>query len=204
MIPRALRPDMLERLYTGHQGIVKCRERACQSVWWPGLSAELERLVKNCPECCKEQPRRAEPLMPSELPELPFQKVGTDLFEWKSQIYVLLVDYYSQYIEIALLKRPNVEEVIAHLKSMFARHGIPEQVVSDNGPQYSCDAFSEFAKEYQFQHVPSSPLYPEGNGEAKRAVKTIKSLLKKGVTLIWPCCHIEQLHCQLDIVPPSY
>ena len=179
VILTSLRQDILRRLHTGHQGIVKCRERARQSVWWPGLSAQLEKMVRNCEECCKYQSQRAEPLMPSVLPELPFQKVGTDLFEWKKRVYLLLVDYYSRYIEIALLNSPTAAEVIAHMKSIFARHGIPELVVSDNGPQYSCEAFSEFASEYQFQHVTSSPLYPQSNGEAERAVKTIKGLLKK-------------------------
>ena len=179
VIPTTLRSDVLERLHTGHQGIVKCRERARQLVWWPGLSAQLEKVVKNCRECCREQLQRAEPLMPSVLPELPFQKVGTDLFEWEKRTYLLLVDYYSRYIEIALLSRPTAAEVITHLKSIFARHGIPELVMSDNGPQYSCDAFSEFAREYQFRHLTSSPLYPQSNGETERAVKTIKGLLKK-------------------------
>ena len=117
--------------------------------------------------------------MPSVLPELPYQKVGTDLFEWKKRTYLLLVDYYSRYIEIALLSRPTAAEVITHLKSIFARHGIPELVMSDNGPQYSCDAFSEFAREYQFRHLTSSPIYPQSNGEAEHAVKTINGLLKK-------------------------
>ena len=179
VIPTSLRQDILRRLHTGHQGIMKCRERARQSVWWPGLSAQLEKMVRNCEECCKYQSQRAEPLMPSVLPELPFQKVGTDLFEWKKRVYLLLVDYYSRYIEIALLNSQTAAEVIAHMKSIFVRHGIPELVVSENGPQYSCEAFSEFASEYQFQHVTSSPLYPQSNGEAERAVKTIKGLLKK-------------------------
>ena len=93
--------------------------------------------------------------MPSVLPELPFQKVGTDLFKWEKRTYLLLVDYYSRYIEIALLSRPTAAEVITHLKSIFARHGIPELVMSDNGPQYSCDAFSEFAREYQQSSIPA-------------------------------------------------
>ena len=71
------------------------------------------------------------------LPELPFQKVGTDLFEWQKRTYLLVIDNYSQYIVIALLNRPSAAEVIAHMKSVFARHGIPELVMSDNGPQYA-------------------------------------------------------------------
>ena len=180
VIPNAMRHDILAKLHGGHQGIVKCRARARESVWWPGLSVELQEMITNCRVCTKERTQHPEPLIPSELPELPFQKVGTDLFEWEKHTYLLLMDYYSRFIEIALLSRPTTAEVINHLKSIFARHGIPEIVVSDNGPQYSCEAFAEFAREYQFQHVTSSPGYPQSNGEAERAVKTIKSLLKKG------------------------
>ena len=81
VIPAALRLEMLDRLHTGHQGITKCRERARQSIWWPGLSKQLEELVKCCSECCKAQAQRSEPRFPTILPELPWQKVGTDLFE---------------------------------------------------------------------------------------------------------------------------
>ena len=62
--------------------------------------------------------------------------------------------------------------VINHMQSIFARFGVPEIVVSDNGPQYSSEAFSNFATEYGFQHLTSSPLYPQSNGEAERAVRT--------------------------------
>jgi len=174
-----LSQDILKKLHTGHQGIVKCRERARQSVWWPGLSTQLLQMIKDCRVCCKEHTQPAEPLITSELPELPFQKVETDLFEWEKRSYLLVVDYYSRYIEIALLKRTTAAEVIAHMKSIFARHGIPELCVSDNGPQYSSEEFSELMREYHCQHITSSPLYPQSNGEAERAVKTIKGLLKK-------------------------
>ena len=69
--------------------------------------------------------------------------------------------------------------MITHLKSNFARYGIPDTVVSDNGPQYSAADFSNFAMHYGFTHVTSSPKYPQANGEAERAVRTEKNLLKK-------------------------
>ena len=174
-----MRLEILDKIHTGHQGITKCRERARQSVWWPGLSTQLEELVKTCPECVKAQKQRAQPLVTSTFPELPWQKVATDLFEWRKESYLLIVDYYSRFIEIAQLKRTTADEVIRHTKSIFARHGIPEVVISDNGPQYSADAYEQFAKEYQFQHITSSPYYPQSNGEAERAVGTIKRLLNK-------------------------
>ncbi|XP_033733604.1 uncharacterized protein K02A2.6-like [Pecten maximus] len=65
------------------------------------------------------------------------------------------------------------------MQSIFARHGIPETVVSDNGPQYTSEVFVKFAKEYGFCHETSSPYYPQGNGEAERAVQTIKRAIRK-------------------------
>ncbi|XP_034540201.1 uncharacterized protein LOC117832662 [Notolabrus celidotus] len=70
-------------------------------------------------------------------------------------------------------------DVITHLKSIFARHGIPEVMMSDNGPQFSGQVFASFAALYGFKHVTSSPRFPQSNGEAERAVQTVKSLLKK-------------------------
>ena len=96
-------------------------------------------------------------MIASALPDFPWQKVGTDLFQWKGKTYLLIVDFYSRYIEVALLNRLHAEEVITHAKSIFARHGIPEVVISDNGPQFSAKAFQDFAKEYQFTHRTSSP-----------------------------------------------
>ena len=179
IIPPSLRQEMLQRLHTGHQGITKCRERARESIWWPGLATELETLVGKCTICIKERQQPAEPLRPSEFPQLPWQKVATDLFELKSCTYLLVIDYFSLFMEIAPLKGTTSADVILHLKSIFARHGIPETVYSDNGPQYSSHLFKEFARDYQFIHITSSPKFPQSNGEAERAVKTVKNLLKK-------------------------
>ena len=80
---------------------------------------------------------------------------------------------------MARLSQLTSEEIITHTKSIFARHGIPEEVVSDNGPQFSAEAYAKFARDYQFKHTTSSPLYPQSNGEVEHAVKTVKALLKK-------------------------
>ena len=130
-------------------------------------------------KCYKLRKQRAEPLVASPFPDLPWQKVTTDLFEHKRENYLLIVDYYSRYIEIARLKQTTVEKVIQHTKSIFPRYRIPELVISDNGPQFSAGAYSQFAKEYQFKHATSSPYHPQGNGEAERAVGTVKNLLKR-------------------------
>ena len=179
VIPLELRPKMLNKIHEGHLGITKCRARARQSIWWPGVSLALEQKVKNCYECCKYQSKTADPLLPSPLPELPWQKVGTDLFEWKKTTYLLIVDYYSRYIEISKLNHLTADAIVTHTKSIFARHGIPEVVYSDNGPQFQSSVYNQFASTYQFSHITSSPYFPQSNGEAERAVSTIKNLLKK-------------------------
>ena len=171
IIPSTLRKDVL-KIHAGHLGITKCQERARQGVWWPGLSAQLEQLVKNCCECCKEQHQRAEPLSPSSLLDLPFQKVGTDLFKWDKKTYLLVVDYSK-------LPKTTTADIINHTKSIFARHGVPELVISDNGLQYTSAAYSQFVHEYGFSHYTTSPLYPQGNGEVERGVRAVKELKKK-------------------------
>ena len=145
VIPTSLRLDILERLHSRHQGISKCRERARQSVWWPGLGRQLEEVVRNCTKCCKDRSQAPEPLIPSPFPTLPWQQIATDLFDWKGSKYLLIVDYYSRYIETARLSSESSAEVIRHTKSIFARHGIPQVVVSDNGPQFSSIEFRRFA-----------------------------------------------------------
>ncbi|GFR59564.1 Pol polyprotein [Elysia marginata] len=123
--------------------------------------------------------------------DYPFQKVGMDLFEWKGQQYLLIVDYFSGWIELALLKRTSLHSTIEHRKSIFSRYSIPELVISNNGPQLaSCECeFSRFSEIYGFEHRTSSPRHPQGNGEAKRGVQTMKIFLKQVTRSL--CCYAE-------------
>ena len=127
--------------------------------------------------------QHAEPLLSSDFPDYPWQRVASDLFEWKKSKYLLVIDYYSCYIEIARLSTATSSDIITHMKSIFAHHGVPESLISDNGPQYAAEVFTSFAKEYGFRHLTSSPRYPQGNGATERAVRTIKNLLEKSEDL---------------------
>ena len=119
-----------------------------------------------------------EPMIAHEIPERPWQKLGTDLCEIKGKNYLVVVDYYSKYIETALLRNKTAGTVIRHLKSIFARHGIPEELISDNMP-FNSKEFHEFAKEWGFRQTTSSPTYAQSNGMSEKAVQTIKRILKK-------------------------
>ena len=100
----ALRQDVLEKLHEGLQGIVKCRRQAVQSVLWPGLSRNIKELIDNCRVCCQATKNHPEPLIPTLMPECPWQKVAADLMEFKKAQYLVVVDYYSRYIELSKLE----------------------------------------------------------------------------------------------------
>ena len=179
VVPELLQEEVLKRIHQGHQGVVKCRALARRTVWWPGLSKQLETLVQNCPNCEKTRLLHPEPLNPTPTPDYPWQQVATDLFDWKGHDYLLLVDYYSRWIEIAHLAKTDTTNVKNHMKAIFARLGIPELVKSDYGTQYMSREFARFAESYGFTHTQSDPCHQSDNGAAERAVQTIKNLLSK-------------------------
>ena len=103
VIPTCLQQDMLSHIHQGHEGIVKRRSRAHTSVWWPGISKQVNKMIQNCKTCCQNFQIQSEPIIPSILPERPWEKIGTDLFELKDKSYLLLVDYFSRYIKVVKL-----------------------------------------------------------------------------------------------------
>ena len=127
----------------------------------------------------KEFSPHPEPLMPTPLPDFPWQLVASDLFIFKGDSYAVVTDYYSRYPEVLQLRDTTSKGVIKALKAIFSQHGIPETLVSDNVPQYSSEMFAIFAAEYNFTHVTSSPHFPRSNRHAKRSVQTVKNILRK-------------------------
>ena len=93
--------------------------------------------------------------------------------------YLVIVDYYSKMPIVRKMPTSHctAARTITHLKELFAEHGIPESIRSDNGPQFSSHLFKEFAEEWNFTHHTSSPTNPHSNGQAESAVKIIKGLL---------------------------
>ena len=135
-------------------------------------------MVKQCHTCAQQFTPRKEPMIASGLPQYPWQKVAADLFHLNGANYLVVVDYFSRYPEVQKLNSTTSDTVITLLKSIFARFGIPETFVSDNGPQFASQSFKDFADTYTFQHVTSSPLFAQSNGQAERTVQTVKKMLR--------------------------
>lgn len=180
VIPNSMRSQMAKLTHEGHLGIEKCKRRARVLMYWPHMNRDIEVLVQHCETCQRHRYQQAkEPLMAHNKPEEPWRKVGTDLFHLAGRDYLVIMDYKSNYPELAMLTNTTAQQVIKHTKAIFARHGIPVTVVSDNGPQFSSQDYRDFAETYGFEHVTSSPLYPQSNGLAEKGVQIVKRLLKK-------------------------
>ena len=173
VIPHGVRSHMKARIHASHIGVQGCLRRARDSVYWPGMTKELTEYILRCPTCnAYPQDQQKEPLISHVIPERPWEKVGSDLFEYKGGDFLVTVDYFSNFFELDQLRSKSSDEVIGKLKSHFARYGVPDQFISDNGPPYNSEAFREFAREFEFEHITSSPGYPKSNGKSENAVRT--------------------------------
>ena len=109
----------------------------------------------------------------------PWGKVGADLCDFQGRTLLVVSDYYSNYIEVEKVSNVTTSGVTKALKAMYARYGVPDTLVTDNGPQFASAEFAMFAKTWGFEHITSSPRYPQSNGKAENAVKTVKRLFSK-------------------------
>lgn len=114
-----------------------------------------------------------------DVPKGPWQELGLDLFYFKGHKYLLIIDYFTKYVEVAKLQSSNTQALITIMKSVFARYGIPKIIYSDNGPQFQSTEMERFSKHWNFKHITSSPYYPQSNGMVERHIQSIKNMFKK-------------------------
>ena len=182
IIPYSRQAGILDKLHEGHQGICKTQQRAKTAVFWPGINNQIEDRIAACATCkTHDRAQTRAPLTPSEIPEYPWQTIGSDLFQVKGQHYLLNVDYYSKWVNVVQLTELTSNAVIKEFRKQFADYGQVQIIRSDNGPQYSSKDFREFISEFSIRHDTSSPGYPRSNGLAERAVQTVKSMIVKAL-----------------------
>ena len=182
VVPSSMRQEMLRLLHIGHPGIQTIKDRARESLFWPGINAQLEQTVTSCDACQEHRNKQPkEPQLQHEIPETPWTKLATDVFHLKRKHYVLLVDYTTKYFDISQITDTQSRTVAEHTKAMLSRYGIPKEIVSDGGPEYIGNEYVTFCKEWDIEHTYSSPEYPQSNGLAERTVQTVKRVLKKAI-----------------------
>lgn len=181
IIPVAMRPLMTSKAHNSHQGVDACIRRARDSLFWPGMTVTIKEHVMKCAICNSMQPKQTKESMKSwEIPTRPWQIVGQDLFQLNNRDYLITVDFYSDYWELdKLTTDTRSKTIVKQSKRQFARHGIPKKIVSDNGPQFVAHEYAKFTKDWDIQHVTSSPRHSQSNGKAESAVKIAKTLIQK-------------------------
>ena len=171
---------MLRKIHKAHQGYDSSIRRARECLFWPGMQSDIREACLSCGICSQYHAERpTEPMLSHKIPSRPWSKISVDLFALDGKQSLVMVDHYSDYFELESLRNVAASTVIRAMKRNFARHGIPDTCISDNGPQFDCHEFSRFARDYGFALVKSSPYHSRSNGKAESAVKIAKNILKK-------------------------
>ena len=159
-IPPSLRREMLMILHSSHLGMVKTKQRARVVIYSLGMNTQIEEIISKCKACLKyRNKQQKEPMTIHSIPSLPWKKVGTDLFEQNGNHYMVIVDYYSNFIEVApLLTDTRASTIIRHIKSNITCYGIMVTLISDNRPQYISAEFDDFTKKFSITHIMLSPV----------------------------------------------
>ena len=179
-VPTSMRRELLAVAHSTHIGIEGCIRRMRDTLYWPRMTIEVREYVSRCEICLahRDSPGK-EPIIQHEIIARPWSKVGADLCDSSGRTLLVMCDYYSNFIEVAHLKSTTSRCVIREMSEVFARFGVVDILVTDNAPNFPSAEFAVFAKTWAFEHVTSSPHYPESNGKSKNAVKTVKRLFQK-------------------------
>jgi len=179
IVPKKLREQILKDLHEGHIGIERTIRKARQALYWPKMSRDIEQHISQCPICEKFFKRNYKaPLIPHEIPEIPFSKLGADILDFAGKPYLIVVDYLSTWIEIKKLRDKSARSVNDAIKDIATTHGYPDEIVTDNVPFNSAECRT-FAQEHDFEFNTTSPRYPQANGMAEKAVGIAKLILRK-------------------------
>lgn len=179
IIPKTLQPKMLDLLHEQHPGIVRSKMLARSYVWWPCIDKDLENYIKNCDICEKTANSKSEIGVSWPNTTRIFERVHIDLAMKNKENFLIFIDSYSKWAEIKHLTVTSSRLVIEQLRTIFSSFGIPEKIVSDNGPQFIAEDFENFCKSNGICHVRTPPYHPKSNGAAERFVQIFKKQLSK-------------------------
>ena len=145
----------------------KIKLKARSSLYWPGIDSELEDTVKSCSLCQEyRNQQQSEPVLRHNIPALPWYKIGTDVFHLFNRHYLLIVDYTTDYFDVSQLPDLESTTVIQHTKAIFAKYGISNEIMSENGPEFNptprilLPTITNTSPAHQVKATPSSPPTP--------------------------------------------
>ena len=181
VVPSSMRKQVLDLAHEGHQGIVKMKARLHEKVWWPGIDKDVEAACRSCYGCqVVGPPAPRTPVKSTPFPTAPWSELAVDILGPlpSGESILVLVDYYSRFFEIDVIHSTTSRVVIRCLDSHFARHGVPDGLRSDNGPQFISTEFTGFLQELGIVHHRTTPLWPEANGEVERQNRSLLKAIR--------------------------
>jgi hypothetical protein len=181
IVPPAGREIILATLHEGHPGISRMKSKARGFVWWPSLDKDIEDKVKHCEPC--QRTRHAPPQVPIsswEWPKHPWKHLHIDYADpFHGNMFLLIIDAHSKWLEVCMVNSATARVTVERLRAVFATHGLPEVIVSDNGAPFISEAFEVFVWRNGIKHMKSPPYHPASNGQVERVVQVFKEAIKK-------------------------
>jgi hypothetical protein len=186
VVPPSLRHEILDSLHAAHGGPAAMISIAQSTVFWPGISHDIERERQTCRPCNKNAPSqpRLEPVPPI-FPTTPFEAIVSDYFEFNGMNYLVIADRLSAWTESYRTKAGTEESgsrgLILLLKRFFGTFGVPRELSSDGGPEFMANATQDFLVRWGVQFRLSAAYNPQSNGRAELAVKSTKRLIEDNI-----------------------
>lgn len=180
VVPPKLRSNVLEALHEGHMGVVKMKSLVRSYIWWPGIDHQIGEMAKSCSGCQQTQKLPAPaPVHRWEWPTAPWQRIHVDYAgPFLDRMFLVMVDAYSKWPDVFMVKSATTTKTVKVLRTLFARTGLPERLVSDNGSQFTSDEFPSFIGRNGIKHTTVVPYHPATNGLAERFVQSFKQSMK--------------------------
>lgn len=204
VVPPSLRRRVLKYLHAAHQGISSMEQRARMVVYWPGMTKDIRDTRHACDACNRNAPSQPAALpISSPPPSTPFEAIFADFFDYGGRHYLVIGDRLSGWVEVigsnTGSNMAGASGLIRHLRAFFAMFGVPMELSSDGGPEFSAGCTQDFLQRWGVRHRVSSAYFPQSNGRAEVAVKTAKRLLMTNTGPTGSLDHDSFLHAILQL-----
>ena len=181
VLPVSLRDRAIKLAHEDHAGMTRCKQRIRSKLWWPHMDKQIEEHIKCCHPCqITAKPPCPEPMTPTELPKAPWTQLAIDICgPFPSGEYIaVLTDYYSRWPEAKILKSVTSATILKWLSHVFAQHGYPEELKSDNASYFTSTEFKDTLRSWGIQPKTVTEYWPQANGQVERFNEVINKHIR--------------------------
>lgn len=187
VIPQSLIPAVIECAHEGHPGVVRTKTRIREYYWWPKMNSSVETALREC-NACQQSDKSAKPLnapiQPIEYQMKPWAKIAIDIMgpfanaPLHKRNVLVATCFYSKWPEANVCGDVTTGVSIKWLRHLFAKHGLMEEIFTDNGPQFRSSEYAEFLRSNGIKHARTVPYNSAANGMVERLNRTLKESIQ--------------------------